>query len=186
MANFQIPIAWLSKLSKDEQIAQLNSEVKCTLKPSKIEGIGVFALRDIQKGERCYCRPNWIPKFYDIPFGSLNKLLPEIKELILARWASVVNGSLFTSPNDSQHLLMFMNHSVDPNYDVVSDKALRDIREGEELFEDYRVMDNWEKVRSTEKNPWLNCEKNESTRPEYLSSVKKICLYLKNMLSLSK
>ena len=97
-----------------------------------------------------------IPKFYNIPFGSLNKLFPEIQGLITAKWASIVNGSIFCSPNDEQHLLMFMNHSVNPSYDVVSDTALKDIREGEELFEDYRMMENWEKVRPIEKNPWLN------------------------------
>ena len=50
---------------------------------------------------------------------------------------------------------MFINHSTEPNYDVVSDIALRDIIKGEELFEDYRMMDNWEKVRPSEKNIWL-------------------------------
>ena len=156
MANFQIPSQWVSKKSKDDQINELNSEVLCTLKPSPIHGIGVFAIRTIPKGERCYCRPNFTPKFYNIPFGSLNKLFPEVKELVLAHWASVVNGSLFCSPNDDAHLLMFMNHSNDPNYDVVSDVALRDVACGEELLENYKIMEGWEKVRPLKDNPWLN------------------------------
>ena len=158
MPNITIPNEWLSNLSKADQITELNSTVKCTLKPSSVAGIGVFALRKIQKGDRCYCRPNMIPKFYNIPYGSLSGLLPEIKALVLDRWASIVNGSIFCSPNDEQHLLMFINHSADPeklNYHVVSDTALRDIKEGEELFEDYRLMNNWEKVRPLNKNPWL-------------------------------
>ena len=163
MPRIQIPQAWLSPLAKDQQAAILNSEVKCKLAPSPIHGIGVFALFDIKAGEKCYCAPNFIPKFYNIPFGSLSKLLPEIKELVLWRWASVVNGSVFTSPNDDAHLLMFMNHSPNPkkvNYDVVSDTALKDIKKGEELFEDYRVMDNWTRVRPLKENPWLNEEEN--------------------------
>ena len=159
MANFQIPSQWVSKKSKDDQINELNSEVRCTLKPSPIQGIGVFAIRDIPKGERCYCRPNLAPKFYNIPFGSLNKLFSEVRELVLAHWASVANGSLFQSPNSDVCLLMFMNHSCNPNYDVVSDVALRDIEKNEELLENYTVMENWAKVRPIEKNPWLDCEK---------------------------
>lgn len=120
---------------------------------SKIHGIGVFALRNIYKGERCYCTPNIIPKFYNIPFGSLNKLFPEVKELVLARWASIVNGSVFQSPNDDAKLLMFVNHSYQPNYDVVSDTALYDIVEGEEITEDYCAMENAEKVYS-----FLKCD----------------------------
>ena len=159
MPNIQIPNEWLSRLPKEMQIAELNSEVKCKLAVSDVHGVGVRAIFDIKKGERCYCRPNMIPRFYNIPFGSLSKLFPEVKELVLQRWASVVNGSIFCSPNDDAHLLMFINHSCDPekiNYDVVTDTSLRDIACGEELLEDYRMMDNWEKVRPVDKNPWLN------------------------------
>lgn len=144
MPSITIPNEWVSQLSKNQQIIELNNEVRCKLAPSKIHGIGVFAIRDISWGERCYCRPQMIPKFYNIPFGSLSKLFLEIKELVLERWASVVNGSVFQSPNDDAGLLFFCNHSDNPNYDVVSDTALRDIKKGEEILEDYRVMDNWQ------------------------------------------
>ena len=157
--NIQIPKEWLSPLSKENQITELNSEVRCKLGQSKTHGVGVFAIRAIQWGERCYCRPTMIPRFYNIPFGSLSKLFPEVKELVLQRWASVVNGSIFCSPNDDAHLLMFINHSCDANYDVVSDTALRDIKKGEEILENYTAMTNWEKVRPLKENPWLDCKK---------------------------
>ena len=160
MPKITIPNEWLSRLSREEQIAELNSTVRCKIAQSKTHGVGVITIRDIRQGERCYCRPDYIPKFYNIPFGSLSKLFPEIKEMVLQRWASVVNGSIFTSPNDDCHLLFFINHSTEPNYDVVSDTALRDIQKGEELFEDYRMMDNWEQVRPLKDNPWLNGEEN--------------------------
>ena len=150
-----IPQEWVSKLTVQQQLLELDNEVKCKLGVSSVHGVGVFAMRDIPHGERCYCTPRMIPRFYTIPFGSLSKLFPEVKELILQRWASVVNHSLFCSPNDDAHLLMFVNHSTDPNYDVVSDTALKDIRKGEELFENYRMMDNWMKVRPLKENQWL-------------------------------
>ena len=148
MPKITIPNEWVSNLSKERQIFELNSEVRCKVAPSPIHGIGVFALRDIKKGERCYCTPRFEPKFYNIPFGSLSKLFPEIKALILDRWASIVNGSVFRSPNDDAGLLFFINHCHVPNYDVVSDTALFDIKSGEEVLEDYRAMDNAEKVYS--------------------------------------
>ena len=158
--KLQVPHQWLSKLNKDEQINELNSEVRCKLGASPVHGVGVFAITNIKWGERCYCRPDFIPKFYNIPFGSLSKLFPEVRELVLQKWASVVNGSIFCSPNDDQHLLMFINHSCTPNYDVVSDTALRDIKKNEELFENYTVMDHWDMVRPLKDNPWLDCKNN--------------------------
>ena len=146
MPRITVPFEYISKLSKEQQINELNHEVRCKIVPSKIHGVGVIAIRDILKGERCYCTPNIIPKFYNIPFGSLSKLFPEVKELVLDRWASVINGSVFQSPNDDAGLLFFINHSENPNYDVVKDIALKNIKNGEEILEDYRVMDNYNKV----------------------------------------
>ena len=164
MPNIQIPQQYIRNLSIKDQITELNSEVKCVLRPSPIHGIGVFALRNIQKGSRCYITPNIIPRFYTIPFSGLSQLLPEIKELILWRWASIVNGSVFQSPNDDAGLLFFVNHAYYPdcNYDVASDMALRDIRKNEELLEDYCFMANAQKAY-----PWLICktfsEKNQKS-----------------------
>lgn len=162
MPIITIPEAWLSKLTKDQQINELNSEVRCRLGVSKVDGVGVIAIRDIKKGEKCFVYPfdHYLkPRFYNIPFGSLSKLFPEVLELVLQRWASVVNGSVFRSPNDDAGLLFFVNHSTKPNYDVVSDMALKDIPKNSEILEDYRMMDNWERVRPPEKNPWLNGQK---------------------------
>jgi len=157
MPNILISEDSVTKLTSKEQIIDLNNTVRCKLFVSKIHGVGVVALRNIQKGERCHIRPNFNPKFYNLSFSNLNKLFPEVKALILDRWASVVNGSIFQSPNDDQHLLMFVNHSLeDYNYDVIKDIALRDIKEGEEILENYCFMDNAEKAHS----PWLKCNKN--------------------------
>ena len=149
MPKITIPAQYVTTLSQKEQINELNSTVRCTLKPSNVHGVGVFTIRDIKQGERLYCTPHVIPTFYTVPFGSLKKLFPEVRELVLARWASVVNGSLFQNPNDDVGLLFFINHSSDNwNYDVVSDTALKDIPSGTEVLEDYRVMENWAKIYS--------------------------------------
>lgn len=146
MPRIQVKSEWISPLTKRLQVAQLNEEVRCTLRPSRIEGIGVFAIQYIRKGERCYCTPNLIPKFYNLTFTQLDDLVPEVKELILQRWSSVVNGSVFQSPNDDVGLLFFINHSDNPNYDIYTDTALRDIPRNEELTENYCLMENANKV----------------------------------------
>lgn len=126
----------------DEQIEKLNEEVKCTLAPSPIHGIGVFALRDIKKGKKMFCFPSELV-WYDVPYNQFVKLRPEIREIILAKWPSIINGSEFQSPN-SAWLMSFMNHSFDNNSN--EDIALRDIKKGEEVTEDYSLMPNYKKV----------------------------------------
>lgn len=106
---------------------------------------------DIAKGQRCYCIPRMQREWYSVSYSDLNKLFPEQRELIFQRWASIVNGSLFTSPNDDAWLILFMNFSPDPNYDILTDTAIKDIPKGTELTEDYRIMKNYEKVY-----PWID------------------------------
>ena len=134
-------------MNKQElQIFTLNNEMKTKLAPSPIHGIGVFTMRSIKAGEKLHCIPSVNPQWYTLPYASLTKLFPEVRELILQRWPSVINGSAFLSPNDTQWLVTYINHSSDSNvinYDVGTDTALRDISKDSELFEDYRRMKNY-------------------------------------------
>lgn len=136
--------------NQEQQIYELNANVKCRLGVSKIHGIGVFAIRDIAKGQKLNLFPNVKPHWYTLTLTNLNKLFPEVKELILAQWSSIVNGSHFLSPHDSCWLILYCNHSEDYNYDEKTDLALRDIKGGEEITEDYKKMLNWELAF-----PWL-------------------------------
>ena len=137
-------------MSQQEQIIELNTITRCKLAPSKIHGIGVFAIRDIYKGQKCYLSPPTSPKFYHIPYGSINKLFPEVKELVLERWPSIVNGSYILCPNDMVFLITYLNHSDEPNYDKFTDTAIKDIKKGEEVTQDYRIMMNYKEIY-----PWL-------------------------------
>jgi len=126
----------------DEQIQELNNTVKCTLAPSEIHGIGVFALRDIREGEKLYTAPTEY-KMYEMPYKKLKKLRPEIKKLVLERWPMAFNDVPFESPNNVG-LMSFMNHSEDPN--SLQDIASKDIEKGEEVTEDYRIIENYKKI----------------------------------------
>ena len=138
-------------LTTDEQIRELNSQVKCYIGPSSIHGVGVFALRDLMEGEKLYCTPMRQPsRWYSVSYGNIGKLFPEIKEMVLSRYASIINGSLFQSPNDDVWLVLFLNHSDDSNYDHNTDLAKRNIAKGEEITQDYRLM-----TRAREIYTWL-------------------------------
>ena len=141
-------------MTADEQVMELMRTVKCRLGPSKVHGVGVVTLRDIKKYEQLYCVNRVKPTLYTVAFTELERQLkdthPEILQLILDRWPRTVNGQAFISPNYDARLTCFMNHSDTPNYDPVTDLALADIPKGEEVFENYRQIPNYEKAF-----PWL-------------------------------
>lgn len=112
---------------------ELNDSVWATIKPSKVHGVGVFAIRDIKKDQKLYFEGNggvWLRT-------DLSKVIPEIRKLILQRWPIEKDGYPYLSPNDDAVLICFTNHSDKPNYDKYTDKALKNIKKGEEIFEDY-------------------------------------------------
>ena len=129
-----------------DQVTRLNSRVKTKIAPSKIAGVGVFALRDIAKGESLYA--DALPEVYSVSYTNLNKLFPAIRELILERNPMIVNGESFPYP--SERIQAFVNHSESANYDAFGDVMLRDVSAGEEITENYKRISGWEKVY-----PWL-------------------------------
>ena len=137
--------------AQEWQIVELNTTARCTLKPSPIHGIGVFAIKDIKKGDRAYCLPQRIErKWFSIPYGSFNKIDKELREIILGRWPNVTRGARFFAPNDEVWLPSFINHSDTPNYDLRTDSAVQDIKRGEEITENYREVRNYQEIY-----PWL-------------------------------
>ena len=129
------------------EITEINTIAKITLGRSNIHGIGVITLRDIHKGEIMYA--DRMPKIYKIPYGSFDKLFPEIKYVIMERWPNVIHNQPFVYPD--ARWLSFMNHSEKPNYDPITDTAIRFIKKGEEIFEDYRIVKEYQKIY-----PWLD------------------------------
>lgn len=123
-------------------VKMLNELVKLKVGPSPIHGVGLFALRDIKKGERLYGDAQY--QVLDIPYKDFKKLRPEIAEQILGRWPHIVNGSHFIYPDSK--MVAFCNHSDEANYDAKNDVAFRDIKEGEEVTENYRAIENYAKV----------------------------------------
>jgi SET domain-containing protein len=122
----------------ERQIDELNAYVKTYLAPSEIEGVGVFALRDLDKGEKLHA--DMVPKLYNLSYANVrSKLFPEVKELLLKQWPLIVKGSHFAYP--TTRIVAYMNHSDKPNYNAQNDTLIKDVKKGEEITEDYRKID---------------------------------------------
>lgn len=141
------------KLTKKHQrekiknaIILLNDIVKIKLAPSSVHGVGVFAMRNIKKGDKL--QADSIPHAFDVPYKEFKKLDQEVREMILGHWPQIINGSHFLYPVTK--MTAFMNHSNEPNYDAKEDKVLRSIKKDEEILENYKLVPNWEKIF-----PWL-------------------------------
>lgn len=134
-------------MNADDLVNELNSKVKLRLALSPIHGIGVFAIRDITRGEKLYA--DHVPVVYRLSMANFRKLFPEIQALLLERWPLIQNGSAFVYPD--ARMLAYMNHSPEPNYEPVSDYALTDIKAREEILEDYTQIEGWRPAF-----PWLS------------------------------
>jgi len=117
----------------------------CRLQPSKIHGIGVFAVRDIPKGRYPF---KTIPKYANFGYvriteDELDALPPTLSKLI--RELFIPTDGKMHVPNYGTNMIRlncYLNHSIKPNmrtrngYDFV---ASRKILVGEELTVDYRT-----------------------------------------------
>lgn len=118
--------------------------VWCTLRPSTIHGIGVFALRDIPAGTKAIWEYDTI-EVVTLTEQEMRTLPEEIAEEILARTIFVEREQLsFLDPNSTTNYRSYMNHSKKPNTDGIYTK--RYIAKGEELTEDYTTMGNWHRI----------------------------------------
>ncbi len=111
----------------------LNDEVWATIRPSKVHGVGVIAIRNVPKGQKMYLQE--LQKQL-IKLDSLDELEPEIRTLIQQRWPKAPQQP-FAHPNEEVWFMSFMNHAEKANYDPQTDCALRNIKKGEEVFETY-------------------------------------------------
>lgn len=132
----------MSKIEETQVKALLNW---CTVRiaPSDIHGVGVFALKDMPEGTRIYADIQ--PEIFKLPYKKVDNNLPEhIRDYLLGMYPSIRKDGPFVYPN--VQYLAYMNHSDDANYDVKTDTLTRDVKKGEEITEDYRLIDGWQDV----------------------------------------
>jgi hypothetical protein len=137
-------------MSADIVASILNTRVVVRIAPSPIHGVGIFAIRDLYKGQRLYM--DALPEVYRITPGNLSKLFPEVKALLTERFPRLYVDSVCAYP-DARYQA-YCNHSEDYNYDCLTDTLIEDVKAGEEITENYRNIQGWQ-----EAHPWLIEEK---------------------------
>lgn len=135
-------------MTKEELLNELAGNTWVMIRPSPIEGIGVFALQDIPKGCRSmFSKSNENEQWITISKAEIAKLPAHSKALI-------ENYCLYDEENyfvpdygfKKMDLVNFLNHADEPNVISVNDgeffEALRNIKAGEELLIDYgKIVD---------------------------------------------
>ena len=131
-------------MTKEEILDELRHHTWVMIRPSAVEGIGVFAIREIPRGTKGIFSSGigeWIP----VSKKEINDLPVYAREL-------VENYCLYDEENyfiadygfKVMDLVNYLNHSSVPNVISLNEgedfEAVRDIRSGEELFIDYGAI----------------------------------------------
>jgi len=130
-------------MTKAELLAELINNTFVMLKPSPIEGVGVFAIRDIPKGCRdMFSKPNVNDKWITVTKIDIETLPPHA-QFIVGNYCLYDDENYFIPDEGFKKIdvALFINHSDTPNIISIDDgdyfEAIRDIKEGEELVIDY-------------------------------------------------
>ena len=133
----------------NEAIEHLKTNIKTKLGVSPIDGIGVFAIKDIPKGTNPFkisnapCMPH---KTVDVPDSIVQKLDPNVKKIISDFY--VLEDGKWGIPKpgiNANDVTFYLNYSQTPNLKIVNSKkcnmvifkTLKDIIKGEELLINY-------------------------------------------------
>lgn len=124
-----------------ELVDYINQTTVCTIAPSPLGGVGVFAIQDIKAGtllsEYTFETLNMEKEMFELDEEHFNMLLPAVKSLILDRILLEKDQNMvFLLPNHEAYLKTFMNHSDTPN--STGYVAIKDIKAGEEVTFDYK------------------------------------------------
>lgn len=130
-------------MTKAELLNELASDTWVMLKPSPIEGIGVFALRDIPKGCRSmFGKPDNTEDWIKISKTEV-ETLPEHAQFVVGNYCLYDEDNYFVPAQGfkKMDISLFLNHADVPNIISINEgdyfEAIRDIKAGEELLIDY-------------------------------------------------
>ena len=130
-------------MTKEELLQELSANTWVMIKPSPIEGIGVFALRDILKGCRdMFAKPDNADEWITVSKNEIEKL-PAHAQFLVGNYCLYDEANYFVPAQGFKKIdiSLFLNHSDEPNIISVNDgdyfETTRDIKEGEELVIDY-------------------------------------------------
>lgn len=128
----------------EQVIKHLSENIKTQIAISSLDGVGVFAIRDIKQGENVFPTWEYESGIYVIPNQRLNEIPKCVLNLLDKYFINEACGykiiRLFKGLNFLFHGFSYCN-SAFPNFEYVNIDnngiALRDIKEGEEILEWY-------------------------------------------------
>jgi SET domain-containing protein len=130
-------------MTKAALLAELTNNTYVMLKPSPIEGIGVFAIQDIPKGCReMFSKPDVNDQWITVSKQEV-ETLPTHAQFIVGNYCLYDEDNYFIPDHGFKKIdiSLFINHSDTPNIISINDgdyfEAIRDIKNGEELVIDY-------------------------------------------------
>jgi SET domain-containing protein len=130
-------------MTKEALLQELSGNTWVMIKPSPIEGIGVFALRDIPKGCRdMFGKPDDAGEWITVSKNEI-EALPAHAQFLVGNYCLYDEENYFVPAQGFKKidLSLFLNHSDEPNIISINDgdyfETTRDIKEGEELVIDY-------------------------------------------------
>lgn len=130
-------------MTKEELLKELSFNTWVMLRPSPVEGIGVFAIRDIPKGCRdMFGKPDAAEDWMTISKKEI-RALPAHAQFIVGNYCLYDEQNYYIPAHGFKKMdvSLFLNHADEPNIVSVSDgdyfEAIREIKAGEELLVDY-------------------------------------------------
>jgi SET domain-containing protein len=130
-------------MTKEELLQELAGNTWVMIKPSPIEGIGVFAMRDIPKGCRdMFGKPDDAGEWITVSKKEI-EALPLHAQFLVGNYCLYDAANYFVPAQGFKKIdiSLFLNHADEPNIISVNDgdyfETTTDIKEGEELVIDY-------------------------------------------------
>jgi SET domain-containing protein len=135
-------------MTKEEIIKDLENNIYCRIQPSEIQGVGVFAIRNIPKGTNPFITYTNV-ETVAIPEKEImeNKKIPSAVKEMVKDFYVIQDGNLYCDARSLNeiNITYFLNHSDTPNLDVneIDGESVftanRDILVGEELTSNYSM-----------------------------------------------
>jgi len=136
-------------VNKLELLNEIVNNSYVVLRPSRIAGVGVFALRDIPKGCRdMFSKPHPQDNWVKVPLAEVENL-PDHARFLIWNYCLFDNENYYVPDHGFKKvdLCIFLNHSDEPNVKSINEgdyfEAVRDIKAGEELFLYYGAEDEY-------------------------------------------
>jgi SET domain-containing protein len=131
-------------MNKKQLMKHLQTEVFCRVAPSKIHGVGLFAVKRIPKGTDPFLN-SLEDKYVEFTLEDMKKLEPGIRKIV-HDMSGFENNIYHVHAYGFNiiHPLFFINHSKESNIVTKGLRyiASRDIEVGEELTVDYETFND--------------------------------------------